>query len=189
MSMLSLDNSLETQREDIESHCACGCSLLQPDSADESREEMHRAGSRRNPDATVPSHSRTVQVTLLSVTIFTEYWQPGKCSPVQFWVFRTFAEACCQRHSVADLVFQHLQRSTWYHVAQHAHKSYCKNRQWHIPRPQTKTFLLVIALQKIEDYLPRAEDKGQTSSWVKSIIYYPVTSWSWSLIQKVTWEY
>lgn len=69
-------------------------------------------------------------------------------------------------------------------VAQRSHKSYCENRQWHSGKPQTKAFLLVIASQKLEDYLPRAEGKGQTSSWVKPVIYYPVTSWSCSFILK-----
>lgn len=64
--------------------------------------------------------------------------------------------------------------------AQRSHKSYCENTQWHIAKPQTKAFLLVVASQKLEDYLPRGEGKGQASSWVKPIIYYPVTSWNCS---------
>lgn len=185
-SMFNVNNSLEMQTEHIESHSACGCSVfffLQLNSADEPEEEMHRIGSRKCPD--VPSHSGTVQVTLLPVN---SMWQhscnpdiqgnvPQCSSGCSGLLLRLGAKAEC-----GWSCFSALPEVNLLSVAQCSHKSYCENRQWHSEKPRTKAFLLAIASQKLEDYLPRAEGKGQSSSWVKPVIYYPVTSWSCSFI-------
>jgi hypothetical protein len=59
----------------------------------------------------------------------------------------------------------------------------------HFSNPQTKTLLLAMTLQKLENYLPRPKGKEQTSSRIKSVIYYLVMLWSYSFIQKVSREY
>lgn len=66
--MFSPDNSLEMQTEHTESYYTYGCRLFQGLFPDEPKKDVHRTESRRNSKTIGPFHSRTVQVTLLSVT-------------------------------------------------------------------------------------------------------------------------
>lgn len=115
-SMFNVNNSLEMQTEHIEIHCACGCSFfLQLSSADEPEEEMQRTGFRRCPD--VPSHSGTVQVTLLPVIVCDSIHAILTSREVYHSAVLGVQDFCLgwvPKHSVVDLVFQGFQRSTCY---------------------------------------------------------------------------